>query len=262
MEFKNIIFTVDQGVATITLNTPNNLNSLSGPMYDDITAALYICDNQSDIRAVVINANGRAFCGGGDIAEMVEGLRVGDLGFDVLAPKANHISKMIKQLSKPVIASVHGAVAGAAFNIAIACDLCIAAEDAKFIQAFVNIGLIPDAGGMFLLTRAIGVNKAMELAMLGRVVKADEAVQLGLVYKKCAKEDLGKETMELARKLANGPGRAYAELKKLVYESQYQDFEKYMSLESATQVKLGTTADFKEGITSFLEKRPAIFEGK
>jgi enoyl-CoA hydratase/carnithine racemase len=262
MQFKNVIYDATNGVGTITLNTPDNLNALSGPMYDDILGALALCSQDSSVKAMVINANGRAFCGGGDIGEMVESLKTSDdVGFDVLAPKAARVSQVIKQMPKPVIASVHGAVAGAAFNICLACDLIIAAEGAKFLQAFVNIGLIPDAGGVFLLTRAIGVSKAVELTMLGRPVTVDEAVDLGIVYKKCSKEELRSETEALANKLANGPGLAYAKLKELIYESQYKDFEKYMPLEVSAQVELGTTSDFKEGIRAFVEKRKPVFTG-
>lgn len=262
MNFKNIIYNLKNGVATITLNTPNNLNSLSGAMYDDILGALALCNQDAAIKVVVINANGKSFCGGGDISEMMESLKANDnVGFDVLAPKAARISQVIKKSPKPFIASVHGAVAGAAFNICLACDLVIAAEDAKFIQAFINIGLIPDAGGVYLLSRAIGVNKAAELAMLGRIVTVDEAIDLGIVYMKCDKDQLINETAIIANKLAVGPSLAYKKLKELIYESQYKDFDKYMPKEVAAQIELGATNDFKEGLKAFVEKRTPVFKG-
>lgn len=262
MEFKNIIYIVSSGVGTITLNTPDNLNALSGDMYDDILGALALCSQDPQVKTIVINANGKSFCGGGDIGEMVESLKASDdVGFDVLAPKAARIAQIIKEMPKPVIASVHGAVAGAAFNICLACDLVLAAEGTKFLQAFVNIGLIPDAGGVFLLTRAVGVSKAVELTMLGRPVTVDEAVELGIVYKKCTAEELSQETEAVAAKLANGPSLAYAKLKELIYECQYKDFKNYALLEVAAQVELGTTNDFKEGLKAFVEKRKAVFTG-
>ena len=263
MEYTKIILKVEEGIATLTLNSPENLNALNLPMYTEITDALKVVDEDETIKALIINSSGRAFCGGGDIGEMVDNLeKTGDLGFDNLAVMAANISKKIKLMSKPVIAAVNGACAGAAANISIACDFTIASEDVKFIQAFKGIGLIPDAGGVYLLTRAVGVAKATELAMLGRPVKAEEALQLGLAYKVVPKEELMNEAYALAGTLAKGPGKAFAALKQLIYEAQYKDFDEYMPKEVSTQVELGKTEDFSEGIAAFLEKRPAVFKGK
>lgn len=263
MEYQSILFHVREGVATITLNTPQNLNALNDVMYDELLAALEACTQDAQIRCVILNANGRAFCGGGDIGEMSAKLRGGgDVGFREAAPKAVQVSFAIKQLPKPVIASVAGAVAGAAFNIVLACDLCVAAERAKFVQAFVNIGLIPDAGGLFLLTRAIGANRAAQLVMTGDVVNAREAQTLGVVYRVCENETLEEETQALAARFAAGPTRAYGRMKELMLESFFAGYAAYAEKEVACQVELGESADFLEGINAFLEKRKPTFTGR
>lgn len=262
MNYTKIRYSISGGLATITLNSPANLNAFDEAMTNDMLAALDACDRDGAVRAVMINAEGKAFSGGGDIVEMVEGLKQGRVVFDVTADKIAQVSHKIKTSRKPVIASVRGAVAGAAFNIILACDFCIAAENAKFIQAFVNIGLIPDAGGLFLLSRAVGVNKAIQLALTGAVVTAAEAERLGFVYKTCPMEALEAETVALTAQLAAGPSAAYAAMKELLYESQFKDFEQYLPKEVKAQLAAGHTADFREGVTAFLEKRKPQFTGK
>lgn len=259
---KNILYSVENHIARITLNTPENLNAFNETMIHDVIDALADAEKDANVKVIILAASGRAFSGGGDIAEMIEGAKKDVVVFDKTVGPISEISRNIKKSSKPVIASVFGAVAGAAFNIALACDFCIAAENTKFIQAFVNIGLIPDAGGLFLLTRAVGVNKAMHWAMLGTPVTAAEGFDYGFVYKVCAIDELETETLKLAEKLAKGPSCSYAFMKELVYESQFKGYEEYTTLECKKQLECGYTDDFKEGVFAFGEKRKAIFTGK
>lgn len=262
MGYTNILYQVNDGVARITLNTPSNLNAFNETMILDVLGALEEAQTDPEVKVVVIGANGKAFSGGGDIKEMIEGAKQDIVVFDKTVGPIAKVSMTIKKMPKPVIASVYGAVAGAAFNIAVACDFCIAAENSKFIQAFVNIGLIPDAGGLFLLTRSLGINKAAHLAMLGTPVTAAEGKDLGFVYKVCPVEDLGIETDKLAAKLAKGPLVSYAYMKELIYESQFKGYEEYTKLECSKQMACGYTEDFKEGVFAFGEKRKANFSGK
>ena len=260
MRYSKILYAVSGGVATITLNSPGNLNAFGEAMINDVLAALEAADADDAAKVVVINAEGKAFSGGGDIVEMAGELKEGRMFFDFAADRIARISHRIKKSGKPVIASVKGAVAGAAFNIVLACDFCVAAENAKFIQAFVNIGVVPDAGGLFLLSRAIGVNRAMHLAMTGKAVTAAEGEAMGFVYKTCPLDQLAEETATLAARLAGGPLLAYAAMKELMYESQFTGFEQYLPKEVNAQIAAGHTGDFKEGMAAFLEKRPPFFQ--
>jgi len=262
MEFQSILYSVESGIAKIILNTPHNLNAFNETMILDVLQALRAAEEDENVKVVVIGANGRAFSGGGDIGEMIEGAKQDIVIFDKTVGPIAQISFTIKKMKKPVIASVFGAVAGAAFNIAIACDFCVAADNSKFIQAFVNIGLIPDAGGLFLLTRSIGINKATHLAMLGTPVTAQQGADYGFVYKVCPPEALEEETMKLAARLAAGPSVSYGFMKELIYESQFQGYEAYTALECSKQMACGYTADFKEGVFAFGEKRKPSFTGK
>lgn len=262
MEFKKIKYSISQGIASIVLNSPKNLNALDEAMIDDLMIALNMCADDDSVKAVVISGEGKGFSAGGDIGMMYKGIKRNNLDFGGQIEKVGKVSLKIKKLLKPVIASVNGPVAGAGFNIALACDFRIASENSSFIQAFVNIGLVPDAGGVYLLTRAIGVSKATELIMTGKPLDANSAFSLGLVNKVVSLEELESVTKKLALKLASGPALAYAGMKDLIFESEYRDFEAFIEKEVKHQVRCGESEDFKEGVTAFVEKRKANFKGK
>lgn len=262
MEYTKVKYAVDteKRVAIVSLDSPSNLNAFNGTLIDELVDACGKCEADPNVKAVILNSTGRAFSAGGDIGAMYKGIKTNTLNFSEDIRKMAEVSIAIKKLTKPVIASCNGAVAGAGFNLALACDYIIADENAMFMQAFVNIGLIPDAGGFYLLTRAVGVNKAMELALTGRPVKAEEAKALGFVAKVVKAEDLAAETMKIAAGFAKGPSASYKFMKSLVWESDFKGLEEFVKAEVEAQTTCGDTEDFKEGVCAFVEKRTPKFQ--
>lgn len=262
MEFKKIEFSVTDGIASIVLNSPKNLNALNEPMLDDLMVALDICADDEAVKVIVISGEGKGFSAGGDIGMMLKGLESGEQKLGAGVRKAGAVALKLRNLRKPIIASVHGPVAGAGFNFALLCDFRIAAENSKFIQAFVNIGLVPDMGGTFLLTRMLGAAKATELIMTGRPVGAEEALALGLVTQVVSLENLEEATMKLANRLSALPSIALGKMKALVNRAAFFGFENDLDNETEYQIQCTATEDFKEGIRAFAEKRKPNFQGK
>lgn len=258
MAFKKIEYSVNGGVASIVLNSPKNLNAFDEDMIDDVTAALDQCAADAAVKVVVISGAGKGFSAGGDLNMLSSGTV--DFGSEI--QKAGQIALKLRTLPKPIIAALHGPVAGAGANIALGCDFRIASEDAKFVQAFVNIGLVPDAGGLYLLTRVLGVARATDLTMSGRPVDAQEALAIGMVNKVVPREALEEQVAKFAARMAAGPALAYAGIKALVFESEFKDFETYLKQEEAHQVRCGGSQDFKEGVAAFMGKRKPNFQGK
>ena len=253
---------VKDHVATITMNQPASLNPMSTRSMTELLAAMKECAANDDVRVVVLKGAGRAFCGGGDIRYMKaerekEGFDLGDL-----VGLVGEVIAEIRKMPKPVIAAVQGAAAGGGFNLALACDTVIAADNAKFIQAFVGIGLAPDTGGMYWLPRMIGPARAFEMMSTGRPVKAAEALELGLVAKVVPLEELDSAVDALSQVYVNGPTLAYAELKNMMNASIYGELDKFLPIEKAALSRLGSSEDFLEGMTAFLEKRKANYQGK
>jgi len=225
--------------------------------------AIHEVSQDDNVRVIVLSSSSKNFSGGGDIREMIDGAKRDEVVFKKTVGPMAEVTKEIKLSCKPIICSVKGAVAGAAFNVAVASDFCIAASNSKFIQAFVNISLIPDAGGLYLLTRSIGINRATHLCMLGTPVTADQGKEMGFVYEVCEPENLEEVTNKLASKLAHGPSKSYAYMKELIYKAQFADlYEDYSKLECEKQIACGYLEDFKEGVFAFGEKRKPEFKGK
>jgi 2-(1,2-epoxy-1,2-dihydrophenyl)acetyl-CoA isomerase len=244
------------------MDTPKTLNAIDEPMAAELLDAIAKCEKDEDVKVIVLSGAGRAFCGGGDIAFFVDEVKKPDFDLSPLINAVASVTLKMKKCPKPIICAVHGAAAGGGANLAFAADVVIAADNAKFIQAFVNIGLAPDTGGAYWLPRIIGSARAFEMFATGRAVKADEALSLGLVTEVCAPEELMDKAMAFAKKFAAGPSVSYASIKKMMFASMYEGFEEFMRTELSCQDECSRTADFVEGITAFLGKRKAEFKGK
>ncbi|TWS95338.1 enoyl-CoA hydratase [Streptococcus sp. sy018] len=263
MTYKGIIYTVEDQVATLTFNRPDVSNGFNIPMCQEILDVLDKVAQDDQISLLVIKANGKVFSVGGDLVEMQRAVEADDVQSLVLiADLVNQISFAIKKLPKPVIMNIDGAVAGAAANMAVAADFVIASEQTKFIQAFVNVGLAPDAGGLFLMTRAIGANRATQLAMTGEGLSAEKALDYGIVYRMCPADKLEKTTTQLIKKLLRGSINSYRAIKEMVWASEFQDWQAYTKLELDLQENLAFKEDFKEGVRAYAERRRPRFTGQ
>jgi len=251
------------GVRTITLNRPKVLNAFNTDLRASLRRAVRDADKDDAVRCVLITGAGRGFCTGQDVADLVDGLERGEpLDLEkILKEEYNPIIERIREMNKPVIAAVNGPAAGAGWSLALACDLRIAAESAVFIQAFINIGAVPDAGSTFMLPRLVGLSRAAELCFTGRKVDAAEALQLGLVNHVVPDGQLAAQAMEWARQLAARPTRAIAWCKKALNEAWTEDLDDQLELEAKLQSKAIRTDDYREGVRAFIEKRPAQFRG-
>lgn len=261
MELNKVVFNVENGIAVIKMNYAKNLNAIDDAMVDDLVTVFKECEKE-DVKVVIIKGLDKCFSAGGDIGFFYEKVKNDDIGDFKLVERVFNLSNYMRKFPKPIIASCSGAVAGAGCNLALSCDLVLCADNVKFIQAFVNIGLIPDTGGAFLLAKDIGWHKTMDLILTGRVMTAQEGKELGMFYNVVPAEELEAETMKLAQKLASGPSVSYANSKKLIYEAVFKQYEEFGPVEVKAQVDCSKTDDFKEGIKSFIEKRRPEFRGK
>ncbi|MDG2153548.1 MAG: enoyl-CoA hydratase-related protein [Crocinitomicaceae bacterium] len=255
-----LITALNNGVYKITLNRPEVYNSFNKSMALSLQKELDYCVQNDEIRAIIITGAGKAFCAGQDLAEATD--PNGPELESIVREHYNPIILKIRSLEKPVIAAVNGVAAGAGANIALACDLTIAHENAAFIQAFSKIGLIPDSGGTYFLPRIIGIQKALALMFNGDKISAKEAEELNMIYKCVSEEEFENFTIKLAEKLALMPTRAFGLTKKAVNQSLNNSLEEQLNLEEKLQTEAGKTEDFQEGVQAFLEKRKAKFKGK
>lgn len=264
MEFTTLALTCTDHVGTITLNRPDVLNAFNEDVNPEFIAALKQAAKDPEIRVLVITGAGRAFSSGQDLGDLerkyVPG-HVPSLGAD-LKKRYDPWVKLIRTMEKPVIASVNGVAAGAGCSLALACDLRIASEHAKFIEAFINVGLVPDSGSTWTLPRLVGLGRAMELCTTGRPVKADEALAIGLVNQVVPAEELEAATAKMAARLASLPAKAVALTKRLLNESFERSLSDQLDAESFAQDTAGKTDDHFEGVTAFLQKRAPEFTGK
>lgn len=250
----------DGSVLIITLNRPDKFNSFNREMAFQFQDALDEAASNKTIRVVVITGEGKAFCSGQDLLEVVD---PNGPGLESIIPEHyNPIVKKIRLIEKPVICAVNGVAAGAGANIALACDIVIAGNSAAFIQAFSKIGLVPDSGGTFFLPRLIGFGKASALMMLGDKVSSFEAEKMGMIYKVVDDALLMSEVMTTAKTLAAMPTMGIGYTKRLLNESMFNTLEKQLDNEGVMQVKASKTSDYNEGVNAFLEKRKPVFTGE
>lgn len=257
----SILIKIENQVAYITLNRPEVFNSFNREMAFSLQSILDDCEHNNGVRSIVITGNGKAFCAGQDLKEVTNPEL--NPGFKkILEEHYNPIITRIRAINKPVIAAVNGVAAGAGANIALSCDLVVASNKASFIQAFSKIGLIPDSGGTFFLPRLIGFQKATALMMLGDKVTAEEAEELGMIFKVISSESFNEEVEKLAIKLANMPTKALGLIKELLNKSIINTLEQQLELEGKLQIEAALSEDYTEGVNAFMEKRKPIFKGK
>ena len=255
-----IINTISEnGVLTITLNRPEVFNSFNKEMAISLQNILNDAESNELIRAIVLTGEGKAFCAGQDLAEATD--PNGPELQTIVRDHYNPIILKLRSIEKPIIAAVNGVAAGAGANIALACDLVLAKESASFIQAFSKIGLIPDSGGTFMLPRLVGMQKALALMITGEKVGAKQAESMNMIYKSIEDDLFEEEVKKLAIGLANMPTKGIGLTKRAVNQSWDNPLQNQLDLEELLQTEAGQTADFKEGVQAFLEKRKPVFNG-
>jgi 2-(1,2-epoxy-1,2-dihydrophenyl)acetyl-CoA isomerase len=263
MSYQTILFEVSGGVARLTLNRPDRLNSFNVQMHGEVRDALSQLANNSEARVLVLTGAGRGFCAGQDLGDRA--VAPGGQGVDLGDSIENYYKPLVlalRNLPMPVIGAINGVAAGAGANIALACDLVIAAKSASFVQAFSKLGLVPDSGGTWFLPRLLGNARAMGLALLGDKLPAEQAAQWGLIWRCVEDAELENTVDQLATQLAAAPTRGLARTKQAIYESWSHSLEHQLDQERDFQRELGRTQDYAEGVAAFTEKRTPKFTGR
>ncbi len=256
----NVLHEQIGGVLKLSLNRPDKFNSFNRAMALELQEQLDKAASDENVRCVLLTGEGKAFCAGQDLSEATDPQGPGIK--NIVVEHYNPIILKLRHLEKPVVCAVNGVAAGAGANIALACDVVVAAQSSSFIQAFSKIGLIPDSGGTFFLPRIIGFQKALALALLGDKVTATDALQMGMIYKMIADENLQTEAMQLAETLANMATKGLGLTKKLFNQGLFNSLEEQLKAEGIEQIKAASTYDYNEGVKAFLEKRKPVFKGK
>ena len=257
MMYETIQYTVQNGVATLELSRPDKLNAFNSQMIREVIVAVKEASKDEQVRCLVLTGTGRGFCSGQDLADVDENMDHGQ----VLREQYGPMMKQLMSFEKPIVAAVNGIAAGAGFSLALACDFRLASEKANFLNAFINIGLIPDSGNLYFLQNLVGYAKAAELSILGEKVSAEKAFQLGLVTKVISTETWESEVVQFSEYLANLPTKAIGLIKRNLKLANNLSFDSYLEKEAEGQRIAGLTNDHQEGVQAFVEKRKPIFIG-
>lgn len=258
--YETILYEVSESVAVVTLNRPDKFNAFTERMNKEITDALKQAQKDESVRCILLTGAGRAFNAGQDLGDVAGGGEVDFGGF--LRNRYNPMILQFQKTEKPIVAAVNGVAAGAGMSVALACDIRLASEKASFVNAFVNIGLVPDSGGCYFLPRIVGLGKALELAMTGEKVSAAEALRIGMVNQVYPADTFQEEALAYARKLAALPTRAIGLIKRTMNKGMDMSLEETLNYEAYAQGIAGSTEDHKEGVTAFMEKRAPRFTGR
>ncbi|MBK8920187.1 MAG: enoyl-CoA hydratase/isomerase family protein [Saprospirales bacterium] len=256
---EHILFSVERQVARITLNRPQVFNSMHHAMRQEILQVLDTCQADPEIRAVYLTGAGKAFCAGQDLQEVAD--PDGPTLSQIISTGYNPIVLAIRALEKPVLCAVNGVAAGAGANLALACDITVAAASASFTQAFSKIGLIPDSGGTWTLPRLVGLQRATALMMLSDKLTATEAAAIGMIWKVFPDESFAADSLQMALTLAQMPTKGLGLTKRTLHQSFSNDFAAQLRVEDQGQSAAGQTEDYREGVAAFLEKRKPLFKG-
>lgn len=259
MTYEDIEFNTDGPLGIITLNRPDVYNALSKPMVHSIIAALDVCDKNGAVGAVILKGAGKSFCAGGDVKQMHTDLDSVNITDEMLIDHIGGLIRKIRGISKPVIAMVHNVAAGGGCNLALLCDFVFAAEGTRFIQSFAGIGLMPDVGGIYLLSKYMPLARLTDWVMTASPLTAEEALNMGMIKTVCAPEKLEQETFAFAEMLAAKPRNAIAKIKSVINHFMFNRIDEEILLETQFQKMLVSTNDYREGVVAFVEKRKPEF---
>jgi len=262
MQFKTLLFNVQENVAHITLNRPESANAINLELAKDLMHAVMKCDEDPLIRAVLITSAGPMFCAGGDVKRFAEKGENLPYYLKEITTHLHVAMSYLVRMDPPVVAAVHGSAAGAGMSLACACDMTLADESARFTMAYTRVGLTPDGGATYILTRLVGLKRTLELALANRLLSAEEALNWGIVTRVLPEKDLIKEATALAGRLAAGPTKAFGATKRLLQSGLTESFEGQMKNESRSISEMARTADGREGISAFVGKRTPKFKGQ
>ncbi|MGE8205038.1 enoyl-CoA hydratase-related protein [Heyndrickxia sp. NPDC080065] len=255
--YETVVYEVKNRVAWLTLNRPEKLNAFNEQMKIEVKEALKEAAKNTEVRSIVITGAGRAFCAGQDLQSVKEDTDYGDL----LRKYYNPMVQQMASIEKPIIAAINGTAAGAGLSLALACDFRLASEKSSYIEAFIHVGLVPDSGNMYYLPRIVGHAKALELAILGEKISANEAKNVGLVTQVISVESWDEEVTAFAEKLASMPTKTIGLIKRYLNQSWDSNLQEVLEKEAYAQKIAGQSSDHKEGIAAFLEKRKPLFKG-
>ncbi|MRW94849.1 2-(1,2-epoxy-1,2-dihydrophenyl)acetyl-CoA isomerase [Duganella sp. FT80W] len=269
MDYHNILFTISDGIATLTLNRPDKLNSFTQAMHEEVRHALRRVaagagrEGDEALRVLVLTGAGRGFCAGQDLSDRAvePGAKAVDLG-DSVEKNYAPLVQSLRALPLPVICAVNGVAAGAGANLALACDIVLAAHSASFVEVFCKLGLIPDTGGTYFLPRLVGSARAMGLAMLGEKLSAEQAEAWGLIWKAIPDDAFAAEVQAMARHFASAPTKGLAFTKQALYASPHNSLQQQLALECGMMSELGRSDDYREGVAAFMAKRAPQFKGR